>query len=133
MTTLHVEAELAPEKLLEAIDRLTTEEVAEILRRLLALKAQRTAPSLPEAESRLLEEINRGLPEEVFDRYRSLMDRRREETLTSAEHRELLRLTDQAEQLEAARVRALSELARLRGTSLAEVMGELGIQAPADA
>lgn len=133
MTILRVEADLAPEKLLEAIDRLSTEEVAEILQRLLALKAQRSAPSLPQAESQLIEEINRGLPEDASARYQELMDRRREEKLTAEEHRELLRLGDEVEDLEAARIRALSELARLRGTSLAGVMEELGIQAPADA
>jgi hypothetical protein len=133
MTILRVEADLAPEKLLEAIDRLSTEEVAEILQRLLALKAQRTAPSLPQAESQLIDEINRGLPDEASARYQALMGQRREGTLTPEEYRELLRLSDQAEELEAARIRALSELARLRGTSLAEVMEELGIQAPADA
>jgi hypothetical protein len=92
-----------------------------------------TSRSVEAAEGLLLEEVRRTLPDELAARYRELMERRRAGTLTTEEHRELMRLSDQAEELEAARIRALSELAKLRGSSLADVMEELGIQRPTDA
>jgi hypothetical protein len=86
---------------------------------------------MPAAEAELLLKINEGLPEDQRQRYRDLIGKRRQQVLTPQEHAELLQLTDQVEQREAARTSALAELARLRGTSLAELMTALGIQAPA--
>ncbi len=66
-------------------------------------------------------------------RYYELMDKRRAGNLTPEEYRELLRLTDMAEEIQARRIQDLVELARLRGTSLSALMEELGLKpAPAD-
>lgn len=54
-------------------------------------------------------------------------------TLDAAEHAELLRITDEIELLQAERVRALVELARLRGKKLGALMKDLGIEGPSDA
>lgn len=91
------------------------------------------APRLAQRESELLLAINRGLPAEVAERYRTLMDRRRSGTLTSDEHQELLRLTDEAERLQAERIEHLAELARLRGKPLGVLMTELGIRSSPNA
>jgi hypothetical protein len=74
--------------------------------------------------------LNRGLPDELQARYRELIARRREQTLTPEEHSELLRLTDQVEQLEADRLAALSHLAQLRQTTLPALMSSLGLGGP---
>jgi len=84
-------------------------------------------------ESELLLEINRGLPSAVAERYRELTSRRRAGKLTPEEHQELLRLTDEAEQLQAERIERLAQLARLRGKPLRAVMDELGIRPSPDA
>ena len=49
--------------------------------------------------------------------------------MTCTEYGELLQLTDQVEKLEAERVVALADLARLRQVSLSELLAQLGIQA----
>lgn len=133
MTTLHIEAQLSSEDLLKAIEQLETSELERFISLLMDLKARRTAPSLSSRETELLAEINQGLPARLADRYRALIERRRTGTLTSGEHAELLRLTDEVEGLEAERIKHLSELARLRRTSLAALMAELGIQTRSDA
>jgi len=89
------------------------------------------APSLPGEEAELLHKINQGLPSDVQQRYDELVGRRRAETLTSAEHRELLALIDRIEQSDAERVQALTELAQLRNISVATLITELGIHPPA--
>jgi hypothetical protein len=88
----------------------------------------KSPPRLSERESELLLAINRGLPAEVAKRYRILVDRRRSGTLSPEEHQELLRLTDQAEQLQAERIEHLAELSQLRGKPLGALMEELGIR-----
>ncbi|HEX3131819.1 MAG TPA: STAS/SEC14 domain-containing protein [Thermoanaerobaculia bacterium] len=90
-------------------------------------------PRLTERESELLLEINRGLPPASAERYSELMSRRRAGDLGPEEHRELLRLTDEAEQLQAERIERLAQLARLRGKPLRTVMAELGIRPSSDA
>lgn len=65
---------------------------------------------------------------EKEERYRELMSTRRKGSLTAEEHQELLRLTEEAERLQAERIERLAELARLRGKSLAALMEELGAQ-----
>jgi len=124
---------LSSEDLLTALQKLETPELERIVSRLIVLKAERTAPHLPQRESELLLKINQGLPDDVARRYRDLIARRRAGVLHPEEHAELLRLTDQAERLEADRLGHLAELARLRGTSLRALMEELSIQPAPDA
>jgi len=95
---------------------------------LLDLKARRTAPSLPSQEPELLARINEGLPAPLADRYQELIGKRRAASLASEECAELLRLTDEVEGLDTERIKHLTELARLRKTSLSNLMTELGIQ-----
>jgi hypothetical protein len=53
-----------------------------------------------------------------------------DETLTPTEHQELLTLQQRLEALHAARMKALSELAKLRGLTLTAIMEQLGIEFP---
>jgi hypothetical protein len=87
---------------------------------------------LYQEETGLLRQINQGLPEQARGRYAELIRKRQDQTLTPEEHAELLRLTDQAEMLEASRAQALVQLARLQQKPLAAVLSDLGIPAPAD-
>lgn len=81
-------------------------------------------------ESGLFMRINQGLPSELHERLAVLRARREEETITDTEYEELTRLTDQAEELHAARMAALVELATLRGLPLSVLMDQLGIHLP---
>ncbi len=80
-------------------------------------------------ESRLLQEINLGLPDATWHRYRELLPKRSAETLTASEHAELIAISDQIEELDARRAERLVELARVRQTSVAALMEQLGIKA----
>ena len=133
MPTLHVEAQLSSEELLRAIRQLSPSELEQLIAQIMALRAQLTAPQLSPPETDLLLRINQGLPEEWRQRYNTLVAKRRAQTLTPDEHGELLRLTDEVEKLEGARLEALVELAKLRQTSLPSLMQTLGIPVPVDA
>lgn len=80
-------------------------------------------------EAALLLRINHPIPAELQQGYDLLLAKRQTETLLPNEYDDLLRLTEQIETLEAQRVAALAELARLRGTSLRALMTRLGIPA----
>lgn len=83
---------------------------------------------LSQRESELLLRVNRGLAAGMAERYRELMGRRRAGALAGEELRELLRLTEESERLQAERVEHLTELARLRAKPLGVLIEELGIR-----
>lgn len=130
MSTVQIVAQVSPDKLLEAIRQMDLAELDRLVPRVIALRAQRRAPGLPQCESELLTRINQGLPTNVRTRLNELIPKRQSETLTANEHKELLRLIGQSEEAEATRVEALAQLARLRGVSLTTLMHDLGIKAP---
>lgn len=131
MATVRIEAELSTDKLLEAVKQLSLRELDSFIEQVLAIQAERKAPALPVDETALLLKINNGLPAKVQQRYRKLIKLRQEERLTQDEYEELLRLTDDVEHKQVERLEALSELARLRGKSVRELMDVLGIKPPA--
>ena len=133
MQTVHVDAVLTSDELLRAAGRLRLSELDRFVARVIALRAERVAPVASEAEAGVLLRISRGLPPEARARYTDLKAKRDAETLTVEEHGELLRLTDDVEKIQAERIEALAELARLRGMGLTEVMADLGIRPSSDA
>jgi len=124
MPTIQVESD----QLLKAVEQLSPHELEAFVAQVLAVRAQREAPTLSAAESTLLLTINSAIPEPLQQRYDELIVQRQAEQLTPTEHAELLQLTIEIEQREADRVAALADLARLRGVPLTQLMQTLGIQ-----
>ena len=133
MPTIHIQADVSIETLTQAAAQLSTAELRQFAAQMLALSAQRTAPSVPQEEAELLLHINSRLAEDVQQRYDTLLEKRDAETLSDAEYHELLRLTKQVEAFDVARVEALSKLASLRGITLATLIDQLEISSPTDA
>lgn len=131
MAIVKVETELSTDNLLKAVGQLNKHEIEQFVSQVINLRAQRLVHRLSQTEAQFIVKINQGLPVEVQKRYNELIDKRRDESLSSEEYSELLRLTDQIENLEAQRMRYLSELACYRKISLTELMENMGIQPPA--
>lgn len=93
-------------------------------------RARNDTPHLSTVETRLLQKVNLGLSQEVWQHYHELIAKRRAEILTPEEHATLITLSDQIEEANARRIEALAELARLRQTSLEELMSDLGLKEP---
>lgn len=87
-------------------------------------------PALSEKESALLLKINEGLPKEIQERYHILSLKTVQETLSIAEHEELLTLVPQVEAKTVERLTYLVELAQLWKMSVDEVMEKLDIHPP---
>ena len=97
-----------------------------------AVRNQRRESCLPPAQARLLKQINHGFPEPWWEHYHELIEKRQDGNLGTAEHRELIRLTDQLEKREATRLQALVKLAKLRKQSLSDLMADLGLPEKTD-
>ncbi len=120
----------SPEQRLQAVDQIEISQLRGFVSDIIARASQRLAPSLSTEETELLRKINRGLLPGVDQRWRELNAKRRAADLTAAEHEELLGLIDQVEAVQVERVANLVALAQLRGTSLLELMDDLGLEPP---
>jgi hypothetical protein len=118
------------QKLLEEARQLSLPELEKFVAELIALRAQRLAPSLTRAESELFMTINMGFSSDRQARFIELVEKRRAERITQEELDELISLADEAEKQNVKRIEALGELARLRGVSLTDLMDALGIKPP---
>lgn len=128
MTTIQIKSQLAFDTLLESLQQLSSEELAQLTTYAARLEAQRKAPSLSEAEASLLLKINQGIvPSDVQQRCARLTKKARDGTITDEEHAELMALVDEIEQLNAQRLDYLTQLAQLRSVSLDHLMDALEI------
>ena len=122
--------EIDIDEVLKSVAQLESDDLEQVVNKLIALQAQRRAASLSPAETDLLQQINQGLPSTLRTRYEGLNAKLHEETITPAEHEELLQLSDQIEQADAERLRHLIALAQLRQVSVDTLMDQLGIRRP---
>jgi hypothetical protein len=122
-----------PASLLRAMRKLSPDEIDDVLARIHRLRAAQRKRTLPEREAALLEAINRTPSAATRAAYRRLETKRRAESLTPAERRELIRLSDELELLNAERARSLVALAALRRTTVPELMAALDLKSLANA
>ena len=123
MPTIQVDTE----QLLHAALQLPRAELDQFVTRLLVLRLQHDTPRLTQGEAELLLKINEALPLAVQQRLDELISQRQTQSLTPAEHQELIHLTEQSEKVDADRLQQLLGLAALRNVSLDEVRRQLGI------
>lgn len=124
------QSNISADELLKAAEKLSLAELERFVGKVIEMQAHRKAPHLSSEESTLISRINVGLSPELKSRLNRLTARRESGTLTEEERRELIELTDQLEEIHAARLEAMSELARLRGVRLTTLMDQLGIHFP---
>jgi preprotein translocase subunit SecA len=124
------EIQLDLDQLLSGIAQLDTSTLTELQQQVSRLLAHRKAPSVSQREMELLQQINQRLPSAMRQRYTELNAKLHEETISTAEHQELLILIDQIELEDARRLQHLVELAQLRGVTLDAVMEQLGLRVP---
>lgn len=117
-------------QLSQVIEQLSLAELDRFADEIAAVRARRHAPVLSSDESALFATINQSLSEAERSRIAELGEMRANETLSLEEHQELLTLQQRLEALHAERMKALSELAKLRGVTLTAVMEQLGIEFP---
>ena len=128
MTMVEVRTQVSVHDLLTGVAQLDTPELDRFVTQVLALRAKRFAPGLAKQEAELLLKINQRWSPESQKRFDELMTKRQAELLTPTEHQELLTMIDRSEQADAERAQWIGNLAELRGTSVLELMQDLGIR-----
>ena len=118
------------DQLIESVEQLETSELETYVARVSLLLARRRAPGLSSEETELLEIVNKRLPAEIESRYSELQNKIHDETVTPAEHEELMKLVDVIELADAERLQAMLTLSQLRQISLQQLMDQLGIYPP---
>lgn len=120
--------QIEPDQLLQAALQMSRPEIEQFVRKLVALKIREETPGLSERETELMLKINQALPAKSQQRLNVLIEKRRAETISASELRELKKLTDQVENFDAMRLEALLELAQLRQVPLRKLIKQLGLK-----
>lgn len=109
------------ERLMEEVKKLTPEEFRRFWEQLSAWRTKQ--------EQKFLRTIreNSQLPPKKQRRFNQLRRKLQNETISEREYEELLSLWQEVERRNVERLRALIELAKLRGVSVQELMRQLGI------
>ncbi len=115
------------EDLLKGATQMGTEDLEKFMDRLGYLLARRKAPKPTERELELLKKIYEPLKVKIQRRYDLLNAKLKNESLTPAEHQELLALVETAEGHNADWLKSMIELSRLRGISVEDLMEQLGL------
>jgi hypothetical protein len=109
-------------QILEKASELPVLELDGLIENLTSLRARK------EQEAQLLQNIQAAVPPALRSRWLSLIQEQQTRPLTRDETAELTRLVDDVELREAKRAGYLSELARLRGIPLLELVAQLGLR-----
>ncbi|HJT31857.1 MAG TPA: hypothetical protein VJ783_07365 [Pirellulales bacterium] len=127
MATTRGQTQLTVDELAAAVKRLSPAELHEFTQRLAEWQGRNGSQG--QAEAALLECImeNSQMSSSLQRRFNRLRRKHQAESLTDAEAEELQALWQRVEQMNAARLQALTELAQLRGTSVQTLLGELGL------
>ncbi len=123
--TMSVQLEVTTENLLNAVVQMPDGEFDHFVEKAKKLrqKEQKNSPN----EADLLYKINTLFDAEKRQRYNELYAKFQAENISDKEHKELLKLSDEFEILNAERLKYIGELAVLRGHSLEKVIKDLGI------
>lgn len=113
--------------LLDKVSHLDNSEFESFVNAVLALRAKRVAPVLPQKESDLLEKIYTKLPAAIQERYDLLTEKRRAGTISAEEYGELLELVHISEHYNVERLKCIVELAALRKVTVEQLMEQLGL------
>ena len=126
MPTVHGPAQLTVEDLIAAIKQLSPAEWREFQHKLSEWQALNGTQN--ETETALLDRIqeNSRLPDAEQRRFNQLRRKRQAEGLTAAEESELQALWQRVEQMNVARLEALTRLAEQRNTEVKALMRQFG-------
>jgi len=129
-STMYSTQKILPKDVLYWTNQWCIKELDQFIKQVILISAQKKSPSFSNQETDLFLKINNGIPFELQQKYNRLIDKRDKSELTKNEYKELLRITDKVEQLEAKRIKYLSQLAKLRKTTLSNLMRDIGIKEP---
>jgi hypothetical protein len=114
--------------ILSTAKQLDVQHLDQLLRELNIIRVQKSGvPILDEAEAKLLQNINLGFDSEKWGRLKFLDWKSEFEELSPDEEVEALKLAEAYEEYSVERLKSIGQLAILRGTTIDEIMEQLGL------
>ena len=112
----------------QSLSILNVVELEQVMQEVLVLRRKKLPTVLTQHETELLRKINAGAPAVIQKHYNFLVKKRNNETLSDDEYQELLELTAYMENLGVKRLEYLLELAKLRNSTLDEIVEQLQLK-----
>jgi len=128
MPILQTQIEVSKNDLLRGVEQLSTTDLEDFIREILQIKAKRKAAKVNKKEKELLFIINHNFNETEQARFDELIEKRQSYTITEEELEELKSLSIYSEEIAVERVKALTELAAIRKTTVSDLMKELDVK-----
>lgn len=114
-------------ELVNEISKLKTPDLEKFLNQINYTIARNKVTNPSEKELKLIAIIYKPLAEKTQKRYDELTEKLNKEVISKKEHKELLKLIEVAEQHNLKYLKAISELAQLRKTTISKVIKQLGL------
>lgn len=127
MSKVKLEIQLSLPELFKAAEQLNQSELEQFASKLIILYTQRKSNRLLTGEAELCLNNQQETAYEIHSHYNQVMTTT-EYKMTEDEYRELLRLSEQIDKLQAYRFEYIAYLANLHNVSLTELMRSLGFQ-----
>lgn len=131
MPILQLQTEVSKNDLLRGAEQLNAADLEDFIRQILQIKSKRKAAKTQKKEAELLFLINHNFSETEQARFDELIEKRKNYTITDEELEELKALSipnPRDEEIAVERVKALTELATLRSTTIQKLMKELDVK-----
>ena len=117
--------------LIQGVAEMPISEMERFVQQVDALIVQKKATDKNYRERFLLGKINQTvLSKEKIERYQKLVQKLEAETISKAEYKEFMKLTELEEQIRYERLTYLVELAQLKSITLPQLMDNLGLNQP---
>lgn len=121
---------VSSQQVISAVQTMPLDELEQLVSNVLAVRAERIAPHLSGEESKLLQMIQKTLPKKHLLRMKELQNLRDNDKLSTTGFAELARLIEKLEIIHAEKMKAVSDLADLRGVTLQTAMKQIGLNLP---
>lgn len=121
---------VSSQQVISAVQTMPIDELEQLVSNVLAVRAERIAPHITGEESKLLRTIQKTLPKKSLARMKELQALRDNDKLSQEGFAELAGLIEKLEILHAERMKAVSDLADLRGVTLPIAMEQVGLNLP---
>lgn len=121
---------VSSQQVISAVQTMPLDELEQLVNNVLAARAERVAPHITGEEGKLLRIIQKSLSKKNLLRMKELQTLRDNEKLSSEGFAELAGLVEKLEILHAERMKAISDLAQLRGVTFQTALKQVGLTLP---
>ncbi|MEK7725421.1 MAG: hypothetical protein AAB336_13795 [Acidobacteriota bacterium] len=118
------------QQVIATVQTIPLDELEQLVSNVLAVRAERIAPHITGEESKILRTIQKTLPKKNLVRMKELQALRDKDQLSPKGFAELAGLIEKLEIFHSDRMKAVSDLAELRGVTLQTAIKQIGLKLP---